>query len=198
MDTQTKSTFSVHADSDAPTLEQWAQAGLHRAWMHSGIRITLRIPDLATLIRNDAVPVELMGIALREVLASNEDGKRLADQVRKGELREATELVNQIIDLQRFLAVEAIVEPEVTLADVEEGAIPAEDLELIRQIAMRERSTDAKGVVLGVLPLDAFTTFRDLHAVLAGEQDHPAGLVESCPACQAFVDELSSLGAGAL
>jgi hypothetical protein len=167
--------------------------------MHSGIRITLRIPDLATLIRNDAVPVELMGIALREVLGSNEDGKRLADQVRKGEHKEATELVHQIIDLQRFLTVEAIVEPELTLADVEAGAVPAEDLELIRQIAMRERSTDAKGVVLGVLPLDAFTTFRDFHTIRDEDgQGHPPGLVESCPACQAFVDELSSLGAGPL
>lgn len=199
--TETPKSKSVSGNG-TPTLEQWGEAGQHRAWMHSGLRPLLKIPDLATLIRNDAVPTELMGIALREVLGSNEDGKKLADQVRRGDLKEATELVNQIIDLQRYLAVECIVEPKVTMADVEAGRIPGEDLELIRQIAMRERNTDAKGVFLGVLPLDAFATFRDCHSSRDEGADpfegHPAGLVEGCTACQAFVDELSTVGLGVL
>lgn len=180
------------------TLADWSNRGHHKITCPTGFQPTIRFPDLAALVRNDALPEQLLNVALREIIGSNEDGKRLADQIRRGELKEATTFVHELIDLQRYLAVEAIVDPPVTMEDVEQGKVPPEDLEMIREIAMRERDTDARGRIIGVLPLDAFTTFRDAHRTGDEEGDplagHPAGLVESCPSCQSFVFELSTLG----
>jgi hypothetical protein len=180
----------------ASSRDELRQAALHRVHGYAG-RYVIRFVDLEALIANDALPERLMAIALREVLGSNEDARKLAEQIRAGELDEAKQVVKDLVELQRHLTVESIVAPQITLEDVESGLIDPRDFELLRQIAMRERNTDAKGVFLGVVPLDVFTTFLELHELAGGDswaEGHPAGLVEACPACQAFERALSTAG----
>lgn len=174
--------------------EELAARTTHRVTGYDG-NYEIRFLDLEQLIANDAVPETLLGIALREVLGDEEEARKMADQVRAGDISEATRLVKDLIALQRWLTVESIVEPLIDLHDVEAGLVSARDLELLRQIAMRERNTDARGVFLGVVPLDLFTTFREVHELIGGDDwrdGHPAGLVEGCPACQAFEGALST------
>jgi hypothetical protein len=169
-------------------------ASVHRVHGYVG-RYLVRFVDLEALIAQDALPERLLGIALREVLGSNEDAKRVAEQIRAGELAEPKKLVVELIELQRWITLESLVTPTFTLEEVESGEFDPRDFELLRQIAMRERNTDAKGVFLGVMPLDLFTTFRETHELIGGPDwatGHPAGLVESCPACQTLERALTN------
>lgn len=181
----------------ASSKDEWKQRSFHNITLPSGLRATIRFPDLEGLIRNDALPERLLGIALRDILGVDDaEAEGLAKQVRDGDTSKARELANELTDLQRFLTLEALVEPKVTIEEVESGEFDARDFEMLRQIAMRERNTDAKGVFLGVVPLDLFTTFRDVHERIGGAdwgKDHPAGLVEGCPACETFDRGLSAV-----
>jgi hypothetical protein len=183
------------ASTETDTHSEWASSKqelrdgtFHRVNGYSG-RYVIRFVDLEALIANEALPERLLAIALREVLGSHEDARQLAKQIRDGDLDEPKQIVKELVELQRHLTVESVIAPEITLDDVDEGRIDARDFELLRQIAMRERNTDAKGVFLGVVPLDVFTTFREVHELAGGNtwaEGHPAGLVESCPACQTW------------
>jgi hypothetical protein len=183
----------------ASTREEWAKLSLHRVTFPSGFRALMRFVDLEALIHADAVPDRLLQIALQEVLGSGEQAReqarKLDEAIQAGELAEPRKLVGEIVDLQRWLTLESIIDPKLTLQDLESGRFDARDFEMARQIAMRERNTDAKGVFLGVAPLDLFTTFRELHDAIGGDgwaNGHPAGVMEGCPACQTVADAFSS------
>jgi hypothetical protein len=185
---------AVDNEAWASSKEELRAASVHRVHGYVG-RYLVRFVDLEALIAQDALPERLLGIALREVLGSNEDAKRVAEQIRAGELAEPKKLVVELIELQRWITLESLVTPTFTLEEVESGEFDPRDFELLRQIAMRERNTDAKGVFLGVMPLDLFTTFREAHELIGGPDwatGHPAGLVESCPACQTLERALTN------
>jgi len=123
----------------------------------------------------------------------------------------AVERIRRYGLLQRHLAVAAIeyVEldfdhaPAGTKADVvdEHGAwqrveltiedtytdIPEDDLAMVAEIAQRLRARDARGVRIGVEPLDRWAAFRDLHEC-----------GEDCPGCQGIVELFSTADVGRL
>jgi hypothetical protein len=182
------------ANGWATPLDQWKQAALHNVTLAPGCRAVMRFPDLQTLIRNDAIPTHLLQVALKEALAPADEGERLAQQIRDGNLDEPKKLMKELVELQRFITLEAIVEPQISEADLDSGEFPAEAFELARQIAMRERNTDAEGRFLGVVPLDLFTTFRDLHANEEADAGHAPGLDPDCSSCRTLELVFSSAG----
>jgi aminoglycoside/choline kinase family phosphotransferase len=173
------------------TRDQWAEKAVHTATLHSGAVVTIRIPDLPTLMLAGALPERLRGAAL-EVL--NREVKReaqVAAALAGGgvDVPDLTEDdLNELTKLRIWLAAEMVVEPEVTEADFQQdGPLPKEDAALLAAIAIRERDTDALGVRLGVAELSAYDRFLLVHECSPG-----------CKACEAKRDEAAAAGGVAL
>jgi hypothetical protein len=182
------------AGSWAGTKDGWRQRGLHRVTLPSTQRVLLRIPDLAKLLEGPdaAVPTHLLSIALREVIDQADAARTLVDQIKAGQTDEAVKTVGELNELDRWIVTQTVVEPEVTLEDVEAGLVPPEDMAMIAAIARRERFTDARGVTIGVVPLDDFAVFREKHGC-------PEGVGETgCQACQEVQAAFSSVDVGAV
>lgn len=164
----------------------WAGLAVHTITLASGARVKVRFPNVALLLAGDAVPEELRGEAMRKV--SEELFASLDQPDAAGGLTEET--LKQFDDYHRFLISRSLVEPTLTYDELEEGRPtrpPQEDLDLLVEILVRGRDTDAAGVRLGVEPLDRWATFRHHH-----------GCDESCEACAKVIDAFSSVDVGAL
>jgi hypothetical protein len=180
------------ANGWATSLDDWGQRNEHKITLPSGARVVIRFADTGMLIRNGALPQKLKRVALLDFFDSKDAGERMAAQILANEVSDADEIAKEYSELKMHLAAEALIEPRVTVEQIEQGAIPPEDLEFIHMILTRERGTDARGVVLGVLPLDLFTTFREAHEDTL-EEGHSPGLDPACPACIYLARSLSSL-----
>lgn len=181
--------------SKSDSLAAWKKRREHHVTLDSGAEVDILFQDLGKLIQGDAVPKELTQIALQQSLAPGEAVRRIFEQVEKGDTEETLKLAKQLDDLDKWMVSESVVKPKLTREDVDE--LPPGDVEMLCDIIGRRRKTDAKGVFLGVVPLDLFTTFRDLHQ---GDENtgHPFGLDSDCGACRAGVELLSDLGEGSL
>lgn len=171
------------AENGIVTPAEWAELAVHTVTLPSRARVKVRIPDLSLLIANDAVPENLRGAALEELMGTMAalQAPAAADGSDPERPRIDKEKIQQLASLHFFLVSEMLVEPALTISELERAELPNEDLELLVQLATRERDTDALGVVLGVVPLSRFARFRDHH-----------GCDESCEACAAVVEELST------
>jgi len=178
------------------TLSAWKKRREHHnVTLDSGMEVDIIFLDLGKLIQGDAVPKELQQVALQQSLAPGEAVRKIFEQVEKGDTEETLKLAQQLDDLDKWMVSESVVKPKLTREDVDE--LPPGDVEMLCDIIGRRRKTDAKGVFLGVVPLDLFATFRDLHQGVE-EEGHPAGLDPECAACVEGVERLSDLGVGAL
>lgn len=174
----------------------------HKVTPPSGMEgVELRIPALTELIRNEAVPDRLRAIALKS--AAHPAGLRgvMADTLKTAEdagepdekliddnstLKQA---IDDVIEIQKRLITESVrVNGELlTLEDLNDTDFPAPDAEWFAGVMLREVEYDAKGVRLGIEPLDAWARFRDFHDCGPG-----------CGACAALQDEFSSVDLGVL
>jgi len=181
----------------SPSLSVWQARSVHTITCPSGQRIRIRIPGIATLLEHGDLPDDLTEIALLELSAVNgatgELAQQLASSSTNGNRAEILERVRQYGQFQRELVRAAVVAVEsapnewqdVTLSmdDIGGGSLPEDDLALVAEIVQRLRATDARGVKIGVEPLDRWATFREAHSCPD----------EDCPGCQKLIDELSSL-----
>lgn len=172
----------------------------HKVTPPSGMDgVELRIPALSDLIRNEAVPQRLRSIALkaaahpagiRGVMADSlkeendaEDAgeKTLEDALENDELRQAIE---DVVEIQKRLIVGnvKIEGTPLTEEDLDDPEFPSNDAEWLGGVMLREIDIDAKGVRLGIEPLDRWASFRHFH-------DCPA----DCGSCAALQDEFSSV-----
>lgn len=176
------------AEEGIVTPEGWAKLAVHTVTLPSRARVKVRIPDLSLLIAHDAIPENLRGAALQKLMQDFAELQQPAAPA-EGEQAERPsidkEKIQQLASLHFFLVSEMLVEPKLTAGELEQAGLPNEDLELLVQLATRDRDTDALGVVLGVVPLSRFARFREHH-----------GCDESCQACAAVVEELSTRSAG--
>ena len=165
----------------------WKRRAGHNITLPTGVKVRVRFPDVAALIRSDALPQELIHTAFMDKFAPD-----LLRQI-VGDPEKERELLANFNDLTDRLAVEMLVEPKLTLEELRE--LPQEDLEMLKEIAMRERNTDARGVQLGVVPLDVFATFREAHEGLdaAATEGHPPFPDPGCDACREGMRAFSSL-----
>jgi hypothetical protein len=149
------------------------------------MQVSVRLPDLAILIEGDALPERLRGVAAQlwqdgaaDLVGGNVDettGAKTIDM----------DLVRGLAQLRRHLAAMCLVDPAMSADDLLSGDIPAEDIDLLASIAMRERDTDALGVKLGVTPLSRFESFREEH-----------GCPEDCESCAALTGRFSTRRVG--
>jgi hypothetical protein len=134
------------------------------------MEVDVRLPDLAILIEGDALPERLRTVAadLWQTGAPTLMGEKDGD----GKPMLDMDMVKSLAQLRRHLAAMCLVDPPLSADELQTSGIPAEDIDLLASIAMRERDTDARGVKLGVMPLSRFDTFREEHRC-----------PEDCPSC---------------
>lgn len=194
------------------TIPAWKQQkrGWHKVTPPSGMEgMELRIPALTELIRNEAVPDRLRAIALKS--AAHPAGLRgvLAEELQRANgdpeaepkvegqtdaevLEENSKLqqaIGDVVAIQKRLVCESVrVGGEMlTIEDLEDPDFPAPDAEWLGAVMLREIEYDARGVRLGIAPLDAWEQFRHFHDCGA-----------DCAACSALQDEFSTVDLGRL
>jgi FtsP/CotA-like multicopper oxidase with cupredoxin domain len=137
------------AQTAAPsTFDEWVNRGTHSVELPTGVWVRIRFADLATLVAAQRVPDTLRRVAsetfLRNVRIETGEEENPVDLDKLGELYE----------LNMWLVSQMLVEPTLTADQVK--LLPAEDIDLLIDLAMRERDTDARGRRLGVAPLNQF------------------------------------------
>jgi hypothetical protein len=160
--------MDTNGKSSPVSFDQWVAAGVHHAELATGVWVKIRFPDLATLVAAQRVPDTLRQVAsetfLRQVEIETGDKSEPLNLAKLGEL----------YDLNMWLVSQMLVEPTLTADEVKQ--LPAEDLDVLIELALRERDTDARGRVLGVAPV---AQFQEPGGVAAGGQvgaDDPVGL----------------------
>lgn len=175
----------------APPLDGWKQRGLHTVTCPSGQRLRIRIPGIATLLEHGDLPGDLVSVALSEIEHERGAAGALADSMTADEPVDAKlERVARFASFQRHLVKHAVAQVEtgggwhnVELSDDDVSELPEDDLAMVAEIVQRLRVFDARGVRIGVEPLDRWAAFREVH-----------GCGEDCESCQALVQSLSSTG----
>lgn len=159
----------------------WSALAIHTITLPSSAIVKIRLPDISILMAGDAVPERLRGIAIRELSKQIRDvqATALGDVVPDIQAEEIADLMG----LNRWLVTQTLVEPELSEAELEAGAIPNEDFLMLTQLASRERDTDARGVRLGVEPVERWAAFKQFH-----------GCADECEACNDAIEELSTRG----
>lgn len=174
------------AASKPSGLAGWKQKAVHRVTLPSGMQVTMRLPNLAALIKGDALPSRLRDAAMAEVQRRlTGQMPMLSETAGNGDggppgLLLTEDDVERMLDLYEFLILTAVIDPKLEPEDLGDDGIPEEDKEMLIEIATRERDVDARGVPLGVVPLSAWDRF------LYGYECSPG-----CQACAAKRAELS-------
>lgn len=129
-----------------PNLSNWKKARRHVVTLPSGVEVAIEIPNLPQLIKAGQLSNELINAAL---------GATTGDE------KITRETIEQQADVYNKLVVLTVKDPEVTEADVAE--LPYEDVEMIVELATRQRDIDAVGHHIGGLEkTEEFRKFRSL------------------------------------
>lgn len=144
-------------NSPVESLDQWVSAGFHTVMCPSGIRVGIRIPDLAALIEGGELPQHLLDAAL---MAAGQRGPAEDKEIDVEDIKREREFTN-------FLVSTTVVKPEITPEQA--ATLPVEDREMIAAIALRMRVFDAEGSHIG--GLDSSEKFRRFHKL--GEFESP-------------------------
>jgi hypothetical protein len=190
----TTATAAAAAKKTAPkrpavtSKDAWEALGIHTITLPSGAVVDIRIPDLSLLLAGDAVPEQLRGAALQEIVtafssAKGDEEARAAEAM--GKLATDPEGLNQLVDLYRWLVTVTLVDPVITEEELRTRKFPSEDLTMITEFAGRRRLMDARGVTLGIEPIDRWDLWRQAHVC-----------DEECPACEAVINGLSTTFTG--
>lgn len=132
---------------ETKSAEAWKRKATHDGvTLPSGAVVSIKLPSLEQLVKNNTIPNPLIEAAL-----SHKD----ADKIDAKMLRETWEYTRFIVPL-------TVVSPEITEDDVED--LPKEDLQLIAHLAGRQTDTDAVGHQLG--GLETLKSFRDLRGII--------------------------------
>jgi len=182
---------------NSASLSAWQARAVHTITCPSGQRLKIRIPGIGTLLEKGDLPDDLLEIALLELTTEGGATAVLATELtsENGDRSKALERIAHYGEFQRHLvcsAVEAIetapgvFEPlTLTADDLLSGSLPEDDLALVAEIVQRLRVHDARGVRIGVEPLDRWATFREVHHC-----------TEDCEGCAELVQRLSSVDVG--
>lgn len=132
------------------TAAAWKKAKTHSVMCPSGTEITVQIPNLAILAKTGQIPNSLISAAVK---------------VMEGEQELTPELLADQWEFYTRLILATVVEPsDLTESDVAD--LPYEDVEMIVEIASRQRDLDAEGKHIG--GLDASEKFRKFRGLEIG------------------------------
>jgi hypothetical protein len=163
------------------SLADWKRRGVYDVTLPSGMEVSIRYPDLMMMATSDAMPERLRALAVKQAR-----GDTLADDAppspeqEEERSREELKMLEEMREFLHHLVVAMVTEPELSYEDVAD--LPPEDRDMLIAIAQRERDTDAKGRLLGVVPLNAFDRFRVRHSC-----------TPDCPSCEKVRDDFSLL-----
>lgn len=166
-------TATVPAQPDPPEVasaEALLSRGAHRITLPSGVVVVVRFPPLGALIRANAVPLDLREIAKAEIAlpggAAAHVGRAIAGSDPEKPEEWAT-IEQEVEKLRRFViwlvAEHTLVEPRLTVEQLDSGEIDDRDLEMLIDISRRRVDRDARGVRLGVVSLEDAAVFREEH-----------------------------------
>jgi hypothetical protein len=184
--------------SQPSSLAVWQARATHTITLPSGQRVQIRIPGIGTLLEYGDLPGDLLEIALLELTTEGGATAALAAelaQAENGNREKALERIARYGEFQRHLVGAAVVAVEVgdtfdpislTAENLADGSLPEDDLAMVAEIVQRLRLYDARGVRIGVEPLDRWAAFREAH----GCDD------ENCEGCQKLIAALSSVDVG--
>jgi hypothetical protein len=146
----------------AASKEQWKAAKVHTVTLPSSAVVNITLPDLAAMIKGGQIPNALLDVAQKvgtgQPVVAPEGTDADKDEASK-------ELFGEISEFHAFLVSETVVDPKVTPEEVQAGELPAQDVAVLVQFALRERDMDAVGHHLGGLEtVDEFRKFRGLDA----------------------------------
>jgi hypothetical protein len=164
------------------TFEGWSKLGVHRVTLPSGAVVKIRIPDLSMLLANDAVPEELRTAAIEEINNAYRAASASASGAEYAMPEISVERMRDLAGLNRYLVSESLVDPPLSDEQLASGQIPDEDILMLSQFASRERVYDAKGVKLGIEPIDRYQEWVDAH-----------GCADDCKHCAEAIRALSTL-----
>lgn len=138
-------------ETKAPSakVKNWQKLAVHEGiTLPSGTKVSIKVPNLPEMLRNGDVPNALVKYA-------QDASQELASVTEDFDM----EKVKDATDFLRWLVVATVPEPELALEDV--PALPAEDVDMIVEFAMRQRVVDAVGHHLaGLENLDAWRRFH--------------------------------------
>lgn len=115
-------------EKNTATLASWKKSAFHEITLSSGVKVTIKLPNLPELVKSGEFPNHLVDIAI---------------SVATGETKISKEEVTAQADFYRELVARTVVEPALTPEDVAE--LPFEDVELLAALATRQRDVDALG-----------------------------------------------------
>ena len=192
-------------ETSSASLSAWQARSVHQLTLPSGQVVRIRIPGISTLLEHGDLPDHLFDIAFAEltdtITIQGIDGLNLIpgsiQWVAKADSKEnRLERVRAYGEFLRHLVAAALVEPELTFDQVTEAVmeatLPEDDLSMISEIVQRLRFRDARGVRIGVEPLDRWASFREGHRGISCTGD------EDCDGCRKVIDQFSSIDVGDL
>lgn len=187
----------------AGSKKEWSQrAGPHNVTLNSGMRITFRILGLQTLIRMDALPEELTEAVVLHMANLDKGGLEavigaaMSQAITDPKAAErALELTRNLGEITKHLVAAALVSPKLTFDELSDpDLVPEADLEELMRLCTGRQAFDSRGVRIGVEPLDVLARFRYHHS--EPRRSAPCLGDESCPACRATIDDMSSVHMG--
>jgi len=133
------------------SVEEWGAAGVHNILCPSGVRVDIRIPDLAAIIEGGDLPQHLLDAALG-----------VANKLSRGETQKPSkDLIAKEREFTDFLVATTVVTPKLSVEQA--ASVPYEDKELIVAIATRQRDMDAEYEQIGGLTKsEKYRRFRKL------------------------------------
>jgi hypothetical protein len=137
--------------SKTATAASWKKSKRHPITLTSGVVVGIEIPNIPLLVKTGQLPNELVTEALGNIA--------------KGKL--TPEIISQQSEFYDKIVVLTVKEPEITEADVHE--LPFEDIELIVEIATRQRDLDATGAHVG--GLNSNKEWRTFRGLTSGDED---------------------------
>lgn len=124
----------------------WVKAKNHPVTLPSGTTVEMIVPNLPHLIKAGEIPNQLVEDALGAAARTT--------NVTRQQIEQQAEFYNKLVAI-------AVTKPSVAETDVPE--LPFEDVEMIVEIATRQRDLDAVGKHIGGLhTVDEFRKFRGL------------------------------------
>lgn len=131
---------------------EWGKLKAHEIVLPSGAAVTIEIPNLPELIEADQLPNNLVDTAIEVAQGKEVTAEHIKDQA----------------DFYRHLVLLTVKSPDdLVEADLKPGGpVPYEDVELIAEIATRQRDVDALGNHIGGLHKSAdWRQFRGLETI---------------------------------
>jgi hypothetical protein len=190
--TKTKPENGTPSQPDVTPASVWRERAVHTVTGFSGSTCKIRIVGIPKMLELGVFPDYLLRIALLDI-SKREGAVGVLAEALEGVLdsEKRAELIQDVVKLaeyERRIVAASLVEPALTYEEIDSGDFPEDDFSMILEIVQRRRSFDARGVRIGVEPLDRWAMFHREHGL------DP----EDCQHCKRLSGELSSVDVGAV